>query len=87
MWAALDAYDSDCCPDCGTPHREGLYDAKKPLEQRVAWQVGMTRCEPCKAVESAQHAHTEALRERHGDKWHPTRFMKWFPIRKEATHG
>lgn len=88
LWAALDAYEAGCCPDCGIPHAEGLFDADKPLGDRVAWQVGMAQCEPCKAIETAQHAHTEQLRKRHRDAWFPTRFMKWFPIRpKEVPHG
>ena len=83
LWAALDAYDTDCCPDCGTPHSIGLYDADKPLRDRVAWGAGMVQCEPCRAVETAQHKHTEQLRKRHGDKWFPTRFMRWFPRRHD----
>lgn len=52
---AFQQWEAGCCPQCGTPHSEGLWDDKKSPAEQAKWLSGFSTCVACNAMEFAQH--------------------------------
>ena len=79
LWRAYADWESNCCPDCGQPLSESLWDPEIPEQERAKWRAVYWQCRACLELENAQTKQQELDKQRSDATGRPVphRHRKW----------